>query len=260
MTIPTRAVSLTAQARIPAPSSRIGQQDGSPQRSQPLMRKYEVTHLSSNQTIENMSQIAPALPIFETAFAAFARGTLLASPMGPIAIEDLLPGDLLTTRDDGSLPVQWIGKVKMVPEWQGQSPEMGKMIRVSADSFGLGRPMPDLLLGSHAYLLQSGAQVQERIGKPQALVSATDLVDWENVISVTPPTPTDLFHIAFDRHAIVTANGLEMESYHPGYAFHNGLSGGMRGLYLSLFPQLELVSDFGPFLYPRLEREQVSAA
>jgi len=260
MSIPTRAVSLTAQTKIPAPSSRIGHQDGRPTRSQPLMRKYEVAHLSSTQTIENLTQIAPATPLFEEAFSAFARGTLLTSPSGPIAIEDLLPGDMLSTRDTGDLAVQWIGKITMVPNWEGQSPDMGKMIRVSADSFGLGRPMPDLLLGSHAYLLQSGPHVRAQSGKPHALIRAADLVDWETIVSVTPPTATELYHIAFDRHAVVTANGLEVESYHPGYAFQNGLSGGMRALYLSLFPQVELVGDFGPYLYPRLSTDAMSAA
>ena len=244
----------------PAPSSRIGRPDRQPPRLQPLMRKYEVAYLSPDQSIEHISQMAPANEVFGDAFAAFARGTLLAGPDGPVAIEDLEPGMMINTRDAGPLPVQWVGKIMLVPNTDRQRPEMGCMTRVSADSFGLNRPMPDLMLGAAAHLLQSGPAIQSYTEHSNALVAARALVDWENLIEVTPPSPVALYHLAFDRHAIVSANGLDVESCHPGYAFRKGLAGMQRGLYLSLFPQLNLVSDFGGYLYPRLSEDEISAA
>jgi len=244
----------------PTPSSRIGRPDRQPPRLQPLMRKYEVAYLSPDQTIETLTQMAPANELFEDAFAAFARGTLLAGPDGPIAIEDLEPGMQLTTRDDGPKTVQWVGKILLVPNTERQRPEMGRLTRVSADSFGLNRPMPDLILGAAAHLLQSGPSVRATTHHDHALVAARALIDWENLIEVTPPSPVELYHLAFDSHAVVIANGLEVESCHPGYAFRKGLAGMQRGLYLSLFPQLTLVSDFGGYLYPRLTEGEISAA
>lgn len=244
----------------PAPSSRIGRPDRQPPRMQPLMRKYEVAYLSPDQSIQTTFQMAPANELFEDAFAAFVRGTLLASPNHPIAIEDLEPGDVINTRDAGPLPVQWVGKITLVPNVDRQRPDMSRLTRVSADSFGLGRPMPDLMLGAAAHLLQSGPSIRALTNQSHALVSARSLVDWENLIEVTPPTPVTLYHLAFDRHAVIWANGLEVESCHPGHAFRKGLTGMQRGLYLSLFPQIELVSDFGPYLYPRISQDEIFAA
>ena len=80
----------------------------------------------------------------EDAVSAFARGTLLQTVSGPVAIEDLDPGEMVETVDGPPALVTWIGSTMMVPHAPGQSEEMTQLVRIMCDALGLGRPMPDL--------------------------------------------------------------------------------------------------------------------
>jgi len=132
----------------PVPTDRIASQpDGRLPRARPLMRKYEVAHLSPSHDIEEFTRVAPAAPLFEDAFAAIGRGAIVQTEMGPVAIEDLLPGDMVKTTSNGFQRLRWRGTMTIVPGAQNKRPEMGTMTRITADAMGLGRPGPDLVLG-----------------------------------------------------------------------------------------------------------------
>ncbi len=80
-----------------ASSARFTQRDGRPQRAQSLMRRYEVVHLTPNGDIDEFSRTAPAHRAFEDSFGSLARGALLKTDRGVVAIEDILPGDKVKT-------------------------------------------------------------------------------------------------------------------------------------------------------------------
>ena len=98
-TPPTTAGLSAESYTSPAQSGRIASPSGQPLRVMPLMRTYEVAHLTTSLTIEENIVIAPALPVFETAFAAFGRGAILRTENGPMAVEDLLHGDRVMTAE-----------------------------------------------------------------------------------------------------------------------------------------------------------------
>jgi len=100
---------------------QIARPDGRPQRVQPVMRRYEAVHLASNGDIVEHSHIAPAIPQFEEAFSAFARGTIFQTKTGPVAVEDLLPGDMVLTADGEFEKLTWKGSMMLVPSAEGQS-------------------------------------------------------------------------------------------------------------------------------------------
>ena len=58
----------------------------------------------------------PAQPVYEEAFCAFARGSLVETDCGPMAIEDLVPGDHVLTESAGLQPITWIGATTLLPE------------------------------------------------------------------------------------------------------------------------------------------------
>ncbi|MEH6835914.1 MULTISPECIES: Hint domain-containing protein [Falsihalocynthiibacter] len=235
------------------PKTRVARSNGRPLRAMPLMRKYEVAHLNSFGDVEEFSQIAPSLPIFEDAFAAIARGSLFSTEAGLTAVEDLLPGMRLQTTENGFQTLLWIGSTTLVPDSlagaRGQSPEMGFLTRIAADSFGLGRPMPDLILGPKARLT-----VRHRT-KGQVLAPVATMQNGETVFSVTPFTPVRVYHLAFETHQILRVNGLEIESYHPGNSAEMSLSREMLPLFMGLFPHCETVDDFGTLCLPRIEED-----
>ena len=51
----------------------------------------------------------PAMPLFDSTFSAFARGSLMSTAQGYVAIEDLLPGDNLHISSGEAAKILWIG-------------------------------------------------------------------------------------------------------------------------------------------------------
>ena len=223
--------------------------------NKPLLRKYEASFQRADGTIADISQLAPASDLFESAFAAIARGTLIATPDAPRAIEDLLPGDIVTTfhnNRNAHETVVWKGMLKLVPNAPRQAPKTGHLTRLSMDSFGIGRPVPDLMLGPKARILQRGPNCTDTLGTDGALVPARALIDGMNIIEVTPPSPVEIYHIALKRHAVIFANGMGIETYHPGPQATAQTNVQMLELYLKFFPHITRMSDFGALAYPRV--------
>ncbi len=220
-------------------------------RAMPLTRRCDVACLVGG-SVRHFAAIAPVLPSFEEAFCAMARGTLIATEAGSVAIEDLQPGAGVLTADNGVQPVLWIGSVSMVPGAPARASMLHHLTRVTADRFGFACPASDLMLGPAARLLR-----REFGGDVLSPVAA--LEDGESVIAVTPPAPVTVYHMAFARHQIIRAGGLAIESYHPGLRADMGaemgaemaLGAGMSELFLGLFPPFRNFEDFGPLAYPR---------
>jgi hypothetical protein len=216
------------------------------------MRRYEVVHLLPNGDVDDFSRIAPAHPSFEDSFGALARGALLKTNRGVVAVEDILPGDQVKTVTNGFQTVHWRGGMTIVPNAAGQDPQMGKLIRIAADALGVGRPMPDLLLGPSARLYHRSSALQRVIGQKAAFVPATDFIDGINIVSVQPQASVQVFQLGFTNHERIVVNGVELDSHNPGARHELGLRGDMLDLYLSLFPHVERIEDFGMLMHPRL--------
>lgn len=231
----------TVRRARPAPSAEMA------------MRKYDLLWLGAEGEIHEYRLAAPALPVFESAFNAFARGALIPTVNGPVAIEDLLPGDLVETLEGDALPVQWIGSMAVDGEGtRAPDARPEKLYRVTADSFGFGRPAPDLMLGGGARYLHRADAIKNYFGTTQALAPVSGLVDGNAVIEVTPISTVRTYHIALAQHRLMRVNGVELESYHPGTTAAGQLHGDLRTRFMALFPHLDSLGDFGAMALPRL--------
>ncbi|WP_439142093.1 Hint domain-containing protein [Pseudooctadecabacter sp.] len=251
----TPLTSAYAVADMKAPvasSARFAQTDGRPQRSQPLMRRYEVVHLLSNGDIDDFTRLAPATPAFENSFGAIARGGLLKTDRGSVAIEDILPGDLVHTVTNGFQKVLWRGGISIVPNSGEKGSQMNRLIRMSADSLGIARPMSDLLLGPAARLFHRSPTLQRVTGHDAAFVPAADFIDGINVVEVQPPTAVQAFQLGFAAHERIVVGGVEIDSQNPGARHELGLRGDLLEVYMSLFPHMTRIEDFGLLSHPRL--------
>lgn len=226
--------------------------DGRPQRVMPLMRKIEVACLGPSGNLLDFSRLVPAIPVFEDAFCAFARGALFQTERGLTSVEDLWPGDRVRTVGHGFQTLLWRGTTMIVPHAQGQDPTMGRLTRIAADALGIARPQHDLVLGPRARLAHRAPGIRVLTGKDAALIPARDFIDGNNVIDLTPPTAVPVFHLGFAAHELVIANGVEVESYHPGPTHAMGLRQDLVELYLSCFPHMADIAAFGLAALPRL--------
>lgn len=75
----------------------------------------------------------------------FLCGTMIETPQGPVAIEDLVPGDLVLTRDRGAQPLRWIGSRGLSGRELAAAPHLVP-IRIRAGALAAGVPAADLLV------------------------------------------------------------------------------------------------------------------
>ena len=221
------------------------------------MRRVEIAWLRRNGDVELATQVIPAQSLFEDCFTAFAHGTLIQTANGPVAVEDVLPGDHVMTKEHGPLPVLWRGSLACV---QTGKDRCRSLTRIMADGFGIGRPVRDLLVGPAARVLHQARHAGGSHIGAQALVPAAALQDGAVAVPVTPPGAVHLYHLALPMHATMRAGGLDMESYHPGVSLRSSLSQRQLAQFLALFPHIDQPGDFGPLAYPRLAGLEMDSA
>ncbi|MCR9126635.1 MAG: Hint domain-containing protein [Rhodobacteraceae bacterium] len=224
------------------------------------MRRYEVKSLAADGTVAEARHVAPALPLFEDAFCAFARGALIETTAGPMAIEDLLPGDMVLPVDGDPLPVVWIGSTSLVPGHRTSAGRKTNLTRITESSFGPGRPSASLVLGPSARLLQTPAHLRGLPGGERMLTPLRSFLDGVNVIDTTPPGTIQTYHLCLPRHAIIRLSGLEFETYHPGASVTRQMNPTMRDVFLALFPHIHQLGDFGLLAHPRAAGEDLDEA
>jgi hypothetical protein len=227
--------------------------------TRPQLRRYETLSLLPNGDIAETRQIAPALPLFEDAFSAFTRGSLVETDTGPVSVEDLLPGDRVMTHEGAAEPILWIGKTTLVPGRPGAGGRSHKLTRIQSDSFGMQKPMGCVIAGPSARLLRTPGHLRSLIGAKPALVPIQEFHDGMNIVETAPPTPIELFHMCLPRHAVINVGGLQFETYHPGVTALRMISHAMRSIYLNLFSHIDELRDFGPQVFPRTGDGEIDA-
>ncbi len=215
-------------------------------------RNFEVAGLRSDGSLYIGQTSGPAIPLFESAFSAFTHGSLILTTQGQIAVEDLQPGDMVQTSTGEPAELVWIGSSSFVPAQPGRRTPL---IRIMADTFGEDRPSSFLTVGPGARILQTPPALRALADGRKMLTPAKRFVDGVNVIEVVPPTPVRLFHICLTRHAAINVGGIEMETFHPGAQAPREVNHSLRDRFLSLFPRIGHLSDFGPLAHPRAPEE-----
>lgn len=141
-----------------------------------------------------------------SAVPCFTAGTLIDTQEGPRPVEDIAPGDLVLTRDDGVQPVRWVGRRTVAAT--------GKLapVRIRAGTFG---DHGEVLVSPQHRILIGDVLAELMFGEPEVLVAAQDLL---NDRSVTRREGGEVIyvHLMFDRHQIVFTEGLASESFLPG--------------------------------------------
>ncbi|OIQ67134.1 hypothetical protein GALL_512910 [mine drainage metagenome] len=96
--------------------------------------------------------------------------------------------------------------------------------------------MRDLLLGT-------GARVWSR--RDNDFVEPGSLTDGESIIELTPVAPITAYHLCLSGPRTVLANGLALQSYRPDPSQLLRMTPELRSLFLSLFPNADVLHGFG---------------
>lgn len=169
-----------------------------------------------------------AFVTFDAQPICYCSGTMIETPYGPRAVEDLGVGDLVLTRDNGPQPIRWVGERSMIA-----TPKSAP-IRIATGFLG---NQTELYVSPQHRLLVSGYRSELYFGHAEVLVAALHLVNGDTVLKMKPGL-VSYHHIMFDQHEIITANGAESESYQPGAYSLPGLDAAAREELFNVFPEL----------------------
>ncbi len=179
----------------------------------------------------------------------FVAGTAIRTPRGDVPIEELRPGDLVLTRDDGPQPLRWIGR-REVMATGAFAP-----IRISANTFG--RHGTVCVSPLHRVLIRDSL-AELLFGADEVLVAARDLVN-DRTVRPMPGGMVNYIHILFDRHQVVLSEGLETESFLPGPQIANSFEAEMIEEIRTLFPEIDPATGRGYSPAARRARKRYEA-
>lgn len=167
----------------------------------------------------------------------FAQGTKITTQRGAVAIEKLVAGDMILTKDNGLQPIRWVGSREVSAAELAKAPQL-RPIRINAGALGVQLPATDLVVSPQHRILIRSKIAQRMFGTDEVLVAAKQLLDIDGIEIAEDIATVEYFHILFDRHEIVFANGTEAESLYTGVEALRGVGEKAREEIFALFPKL----------------------
>jgi hypothetical protein len=138
---------------------------------------------------------------------ALGAGTRIDTPEGRRAIETLRAGDRVLTLDHGAQPVVWAGRARLPAA--GGFAALGLLPPYR----GLDRP---LVVAPGQRLLLAGADIEDALGREEALAEARHLTDGETALALPGGGCRDWYGLAFAEPELIWAEGLPVESLYLG--------------------------------------------
>ncbi|APG48899.1 Hint domain-containing protein [Phaeobacter porticola] len=190
---------------------------------------FAFTYTASNGTNSDVGYVEA------TSIPCFVESSRLLTAQGLVPVEELRPGDLVMTRDNGLQPVRWIGS-KRVAATGSFAP-----IRIKANALGTHDEL--WISPQHRVLLRDGV-AEMMFGTHEVLVAAKDLIN-DHSIRRQPGGMVTYVHVMFDDHQLVISEGLPTESFLPGPQTSRLFDAGVQDELRMLFPELDPMTGIG---------------
>ncbi|OUJ02697.1 Hint domain-containing protein [Acetobacter cibinongensis] len=141
------------------------------------------------------------------AIICFLSGSMIRTPKGDVAVEDIQIGDQVITFDwrnnaDIVRPVVWVGKARATVRPELHDDEAGWPVRILKDAIADGVPYKDMLITAEHCLFFKDCFVPVRM-----------LVNGMSIFYDKSITSYDYYHVETEQHSIITADGMLTESY-----------------------------------------------
>ena len=181
--------------------------------------------------------------IFDIEVPCFTSGTMIATPDGLRAVEELQVGDLVMTADNGPQAIRWI-KARKVHRWALSAAEKLRPVRIKAGALGAGCPEADLLVSQQHRMLVRSRIAERMFEEAEVLVAAKHLIGLPGIELAEDVTEVTYLHFLCDRHEVVFANGAPTESLYAGPMAMKALGDAAVAEILGLFPELGQMGSF----------------
>lgn len=167
----------------------------------------------------------------------FVSGTLIGTPEGFVAIEQLNRGDRINTRDCGPQPIRWIFRREIGLAELLSDPRLRPVVL----------PGPKrLMVSRHHRVVVAGKIARRMFGEDEVLVPAKDLVGACGVELDSNIAGFCYYHILLDSHNVINADGFAAESLYLGAEGLHAMTPSARRELELIFPQSGHAERFVP--------------
>ena len=158
----------------------------------------------------------------------FTTDSLILTDRGERPVQDLRVGDMVVTRDHGLQPIRWISHTTTAG--------VGRLapIRIQSGAFGNHSP---LIVSPQHRMVYEGPQASLLFAQPEVMIPAVHLLH-SGCATQNDVDRVTYFHMMFDTHQVIFANGAATESFHPGHQGLKAVDDAARDELFTLFPEL----------------------
>jgi hypothetical protein len=158
---------------------------------------------AAEYALVNVDTAPDAMQLTDLLCLSFGRGTCVTLADGrPWPIERLTPGDLILTRDHGPQVLRWVGHATLRA--------IGPFAPVVITAGTMGNS-GDLIVSQQHRMFIYQRRHRNRQGPAEVLLQARHLVN-DDTIFLRSGGFTDYYALVFDRHEIIYAEGIPVES------------------------------------------------
>lgn len=187
-------------------------------------------------------------------------GTLIRTADGERPIEELRAGDRIVTRDRGMQVLRMVHSRRLSGVPYRRNRKFWPVL-IKAGALGHGLPLRDLRVSPQHRMLVSHFRFSLICDEPQAFVRAKSLAAaYEGASVDSSAKSVTYYHLVFDQHEVIYAEGAETESFHPGAEGLAAIDPETREEFLSLFPELATGAVRKEAPYPTLRSWEMLAA
>ncbi|WP_170398848.1 Hint domain-containing protein [Ruegeria arenilitoris] len=172
-----------------------------------------------------------------TGVPCFTRDTEILTRSGPVLVQDLCTGDMIETLGKGLQQIRWIGRRRFDLDGLKRNPKLYP-IRILAGALGGGFPSRDLLVSRQHRMLVQSPIAQRMFDEREVLIPAIKLTALPGIFVDEDVTSVEYYHLLFDQHQIIFAEGAPTESLFTGPEALKTLSSEARREIFEIFPEL----------------------
>ena len=203
--------------------------------SEPLVAGVSYSFTTSNVTPPNAPNTTDPTALIDV--PCFTSGTLIRTPKGNRPIEELEIGDTVIVASGKIRQIRWIGSRKLNKTNLDANPKL-QPVRITKGAMGNGLPQRDLLVSRQHRMLVSSKVAERMFGVTDALIAANKLTTHPNVGVDESVEEVEYFHLLFDKHEVIFAEGAPSESLYTGPEALKALSPEAREEIFALFPEI----------------------
>lgn len=175
--------------------------------------------------------------IGSSSIVCFLKDTLISTPSGDVAVQDLCIGDHVNTFDAGPQPIVWCAKTQIPFRDTISEPNLWP-IHIPRGAFGGGIPSRHLCVSPQHRILIAPQNGSAFLNMDEVFVPAKKLVGLFGIRELRPKNDIAYFHVALKKHSILTSNGALTESFLPGPMAIRTLTQEARGALYKALPQI----------------------